>query len=100
LIDAKKLSRLGEIRIPLIDIATGPLHFDYNVASFSGFAGRLMFDVRMSQQIKFVLKAKHLICVMKESLNSLDYFYNFKLLVCSLGPPHIDREQNLEALPQ
>jgi hypothetical protein len=59
-----------------------------------------MFDIRMSQQIRFVLKAKHLICVMKESLNALEYFYNFKLLVLSLGPLNLNRKQDVEALSQ
>lgn len=80
------MSRLGELRIPLLDIARGPIHFDYSISSFSGFAGRLIFDLRMSQRIKFTLHADSLVCITKDSLNAVEYFYNFKLLVGSTGP--------------
>ena len=79
--DAKSLNRLGEVSIPLIEIATGPIHFDYSISAFGGFTGRIIFDVKMSQRIKFTLKAESLVCTMTDNLTSLWYFYNFKLIV-------------------
>jgi hypothetical protein len=64
-----------------MDIATGPLHFDYNVSANYGFAGRIIFDIKMSQKIKFNLKAESLICFMSDNLNARWYFYNFNLIV-------------------
>lgn len=79
--------KAGEVRIPLLQLATGPNHFDYLVTSMFGNFGRISFDVQMSQVVDFKLNVKNIEYLFLERLKS--QFYSFFVKVLVAGPSRL-----------
>ena len=78
MIDVSSSHTVGRIKIKTYEIATGPLHHDY---AFESSAGRLFFDIKMSQIVKMSLKPLEIVCKFKEPLSAPIYSYNFNVVV-------------------
>ena len=65
----------------LLDVATGPIHYDFEIKKGKVFMGKLVFDIRISQKVDFEIQIESLSCQFKESLNMVKYFYNYVLTV-------------------
>lgn len=65
--------------ISLYDIAVGPTHFDFKTGN-DKLAGRVKFDLKLSQVIEMEITSTTLICNMEENLTERFYLYNMYLL--------------------
>ena len=63
----------------LIELANGPIHNDFKIKSKTA-AGRILFDIKMTQQIPITIITNEVICYMTEKLNAREYFYNLTIL--------------------
>lgn len=78
---------MGETRIPLLTLATGPAHFDFLISSIFGTFGRISFDIQMSQIVDFELNIQDIEFFFLERLKSQFYNFYVKVLVSdSLTP--------------
>lgn len=74
---------MGETKISLLVLATGPNHFDFLVSSMFGNFGRISFDIQMSQVVDFQLNIKDIEYLFLERLKSQFYKFFVKVLVGS-----------------
>ena len=72
---------MGETKISLLTLATGPSHFDFLVSSMFGRFGRISFNIQMSQIVDFKLNVKNIEFFFMERLKSQFYNFHIKVLV-------------------
>ena len=86
-VELKESKTIGSIGIPLWTIATGPMNYNYLIATGNvrladqSYNGRLLFEVRMSQSIVYTLRCRELFCRLKKRLGERYYSYNFYVFV-------------------
>ena len=73
--------KVGETKIPLLSLATGPKHFDFLISSMFGNFGRISFNVQMSQVVSFKLNVQNIEFFFLERLKSQFYNFFIKILV-------------------
>lgn len=69
-------SKLGRLKIPLIEICTGSTHFDYKIIKDS----RIFFDIVMSQEVEFQFQIKSLEAHLIRPLMAPRYYFSFSVL--------------------
>mmetsp|Transcript_7043 Transcript_7043/g.6290 ORF Transcript_7043/g.6290 Transcript_7043/m.6290 type:complete len:219 (-) Transcript_7043:3498-4154(-) len=80
LIDKTK-KEIGTVNLTLYDIVTGPAHQDFVINMKKGFkeAGRLTFDVFMSQIINLTVRSLNINCNLHDILKEKLYNYSMKM---------------------
>lgn len=73
---------LSALKMSIYDMVTGPSHFDFPLkqkGKQKENLGRLIFDVKISQKLKFGISTRSVSFEMKESLKKQLYNFNLKL---------------------
>lgn len=83
--DNNKAKEAASLSFSLLEMASGPIHYDFEIKKSKVFVGKLAFDVRISQKVDFEVQIQSLSCQLKESLTLVNYFYNYVLTVLSQG---------------
>jgi len=75
----KQGKEIGDVKINLHELATGPFHLDFFIKMKKGYKepGRINLDVKMSQVIQVSVKPQRVTCKLKDNLK--EKFYNFSL---------------------
>ena len=98
--DATKLKKKFKKHFKLIDVALGSIHYDQELKKNKKFCGELIFDLRMSQKIKFQIQIDKMSCLFKEQMTSVNYFYNFLLTVQLEGQQDKSRKLKFQDIRQ
>jgi hypothetical protein len=80
-LDAKRMNKIAQLEVNLLEIATSSYRFDYALTSSGSYFGRLSFDLRLNQLFKIIVVPHEIICYMNKVPNSPYYFFNLVILV-------------------
>jgi hypothetical protein len=73
------MKKVGKIKIPIKMICTGPVHFNFKIQSVIN-AGRLLFDLKITQITKVTLTVSSLKVLLDKPLNSRFYTFSANFL--------------------
>ncbi|CAD8065815.1 unnamed protein product [Paramecium primaurelia] len=66
---------IATLEIPIFDIISGPIHFDYSIGK-----GRLSFDMQMAQILQIDINPIEIDCSYVESIKDKAYVFNLRLV--------------------
>lgn len=73
---------LYTIKLNLYDLARGPIHHNYIIDNKStDTKGRLIFDFKMVQRVRLIIKALYLHTLLNDTLKEKAYNYSLKIIV-------------------